>query len=395
MRTFYLKTASVLLVLALAASFATAQDLETQKREKARLEKEISLIDSQLKENSSKSRNALTELTLLQKKISNRKALIAQSDAEIRRCNDKIYLANRQIARLQARHDTLDAYYSRLIRGAYKNRDAKIWYMYILASDDLGQAFRRYGYFKNLSNEIRTQAQKLREAREELEAQKRQLAALKNEAESVKAERKKEYDTLVGDEARSKVVVNNLRKEKKKYQSQLATKKKQMEALNREIERLVAEAMKASKPSAGKKKVEVDYKLAGEFASNKGRLPWPVEGPVVDRFGQHFHPVYKSLTLPQNKGMDIATERNSAVKCVFNGVVQQVVVIPGYNQCVLIQHGNYFSFYCKLKSVCVKAGTKVTTGQEIGTVDTIGGETQLHFEIWQNDKPQNPELWLR
>ena len=97
----------------------------------------------------------------------------------------------------------------------------------------------------------------------------------------------------------------------------------------------------------------------------------------------------------ENKGMDIATERNSAVKCVFNGVVQQVVVIPGYNQCVLIQHGNYFSFYCKLKSVCVKAGTKVTTGQEIGTVDTIGGETQLHFEIWQNDKPQNPELWLR
>ena len=67
----------------------------------------------------------------------------------------------------------------------------------------------------------------------------------------------------------------------------------------------------------------------------------------------------------------------------------------GERICVLVQHGNYFSFYCKLKSTSVKAGDKVKTGQKIGTVDTINGETKLHFQIWQNQKPQNPELWLR
>ncbi|MGN0189201.1 MAG: murein hydrolase activator EnvC family protein [Candidatus Cryptobacteroides sp.] len=394
MRSIFAKTALALLMFCLSCTGIFAQDIDARKAEKDRLTKEIALIDKQLKENSSKSRNALTELSLLQKKISNRKALIAQSDAEIRRYGDKIYLANKQIARLQARHDTLETYYSRLIRGAYKNRDAKIWYMYILASDDLGQAFRRYGYFKNLSLEMRSQAEKLREAKEELEAEKNKLAVLKREAEGVKAERKKEYETLVKEEARSKAVVGSLQKEKKKYQSQLAAKKKRVDALNREIERLIAEAMKASKPSSGKKEA-VDYKLAGEFAANKGKLPWPVEGPVVDKFGQHFHPVYKSLTLPKNNGVDIATAKNAPVKCVFDGVVMQVIVMPSFNQCVLVQHGNYFSFYCKLKSVNVKAGAKVTTGQVIGTVDTIGGETQLHFQIWKGDKPQNPELWLR
>lgn len=69
--------------------------------------------------------------------------------------------------------------------------------------------------------------------------------------------------------------------------------------------------------------------------------------------------------------------------------------MPGYNKCVLVQHGNYFSFYCKLGNVNVKVGDKVKTGDTIGTVDTLDGSTQLHFEIWKGTTPQNPETWLR
>ena len=43
----------------------------------------------------------------------------------------------------------------------------------------------------------------------------------------------------------------------------------------------------------------------------------------------------------------------------------------------------------------VKAGDKVKTGQTIGRVDTINGDTQLHFEVWKGTKPQNPEGWLK
>jgi murein DD-endopeptidase MepM/ murein hydrolase activator NlpD len=51
--------------------------------------------------------------------------------------------------------------------------------------------------------------------------------------------------------------------------------------------------------------------------------------------------------------------------------------------------------YCKLKNVSVKADDKVKTGDVLGTVDTINGQTQLHFELWQGKKPQNPESWLK
>ena len=82
-------------------------------------------------------------------------------------------------------------------------------------------------------------------------------------------------------------------------------------------------------------------------------------------------------------------------KAVFNGKVTQVVVLPGYNQCVLVNHGEYFTLYAKLKSVSVKAGDSIRTGQVVGVVDSIGGEDLFHFELWKGTTPQNPENWLR
>ena len=73
----------------------------------------------------------------------------------------------------------------------------------------------------------------------------------------------------------------------------------------------------------------------------------------------------------------------------------QIVVLPGYNQCVLVNHGAYFTLYCKLKSVAVKVGDTLTTGQVVGVVDSIDGEDLFHFELWNGAVPQNPEGWLR
>ena len=372
-----------------------AQDTRVQEQRRARLEREIAIIDQQLAENSTKSSAMLSNLTLIRKKIANRNALVAESDRQIKECSDKIYLKQRQINRLQARVDTLTNHYSRLVMGAYKNRDSRLWYMYILASENMGQAFRRYSYFKNLSTQINQEAKEIRAAQEELVVERERLAVVKKEAQALRAERMKELEKLKKEEPQADSVVKKLKKNRKTYQNQLAAKKKEVVALNREIERIVAAAMKTPSGKSGKKSEPIDYKLAEEFSKNKAKLPWPVDGPVVGRFGKQFHPVFKNLELPPNNGIDIAVGKGADVKAVFKGVVKQVLVMPGYNQCVLIQHGNYFTFYCKLKTVNVKAGSKVDTGNKIGTVDTINGDTQLHFEVWKGTKPQNPESWLR
>ena len=299
---------------------------------------------------------------------------------------------------MKARIDTLSSHYSRLVLSAYKNRDTRVWYMYMFASENLGQAFRRFGYFRNLSSQLNQDAERIREEKAKLEDEKAKLDKMKQDAQAVRKERAAEVERLAKEERKADGVVKQLKKDRKKYQNQLAAKRKEVNALNREIERLISEAVGGGKSETAKTsrtRVPVDVKLDAEFSKNKGKLPWPADGAVVGRFGKHYHPVYKNLELPPNNGIDVAVAKGSKICAVFDGVVKQVIVMPGYNQCVLLQHGNHFTFYCKLGSVSVKAGDKVRTGQALGTIDTINGQTQLHFQVWQGTKPQNPETWLQ
>ena len=392
----------IVLILLLFGAVASAQDTRRQESRKAALQKEIAEINRRLKENSQSSSRALTDLALVRRKISARQELIAESDREIQAFDDSVRVKQKEIDRLQARHDTLSLYYDRLVRSAYKNRDSRLWYMYILASENLGQAARRFGYLRGFSREMSAQAEKLRQTQAELEVEKERLAALKADAQSLRKQRQADVENLRSEESESATLVARLEKDRKKYQKDLAKKNREVEALNREIAAIIRRA--TSKSASGKKSpakggkstsTTVDEALSNNFASNKGRLPWPAEGTVVDSYGQHYHPVYKNVKLPFNNGVTLAVARGTQAKAVFDGTVAQIVVIPGYNQCVLVQHGSYFTFYCKLKSVTVKAGDKVKTGTVLGTVDTISGEDQLHFQLWKERTPQNPETWLK
>ena len=270
--------------------------------------------------------------------------------------------------------------------------------MHILASEDLGQAYRRFGYFRTLSTRMKEEAQAIRQMKDELEQEKSRLTQLKKNAEKIKAQRVKDLEKLRKDETASANTIAQLKRDKKKYEKQLKAKKKEVEALNKEIQRIIAEATR-SKGKGSTETAKDDpaaIALSAEFSKNKSKLPWPVSGSVIGKFGKQYHPVFKNLELPANNGIDIAVKKGAQVKVVFDGVVKQVFVMPGYNQCVLVQHGkSYFTFYCKLGNVNVKVGDKLKTGQSVGSVETQSGANTLHFELWKDNNPQNPENWLR
>ena len=372
------------------------QDTRAYESRKAKLEKDIALIDRQLKDNASRSSTALNSLTLIRKKISDRKELLEESEGQLADISEKISLKNSEIRKIQNRLDTLTLYYGKLVRSAYKNRSPSVWYMYILASENVGQAFRRIGYLSNLSSEMNRQGEKIISTKEELGREADSLAVLQKKAQVIRDSRAAEMSRLKNEESQSEKLVSQLQKNRTKYQNELASKKRQVDALNREIQRLIASAVKGGKSGrSATSKTTVDTKLDAEFSRNKGKLPWPADGPVVDHFGQHYHPVFKSVKLPFNNGITMALDKDSPVKAVFDGTVKQIVVMPGYNKCVLVQHGGYFTFYCKLGFVSVKPGDKIKTGEVIGTVDNIDNQYQLHFQIWKGTTPQNPELWLK
>lgn len=393
----------VILTLALACSLPAAGQKTSMKKlesQRAQLEKDIALLNKKLDQNAKNKDAALSNLSLLKSKIKTREKLIAGCDQTIRLLDDSIAVCQRQLNNLQARHDTLSLYYGRLVRGAYKNRDSRLWYMYILSSESIGQGFKRASYLRGMSAEMSAQALRIRETSAQLAVEKERLDGLRKEATDMRRKVVGERKSLKVEEDDANKLVTQLGKDRKKYQQQLQEKNRQKQALNKKIADLIKkESQKAAKGSntSGNKTTStaVDTKLSAEFAANKGRLPWPVEGAIVERFGKHHHPVYTNVELPQNNGVTLAVRPGAQAKAVFNGKVTQIVVLPGYNQCVLVNHGAYFTLYSKLKSVSVKVGDPVTTGQVVGTVDSIGGEDLFHFELWNGTTPQNPENWLR
>lgn len=139
--------------------------------------------------------------------------------------------------------------------------------------------------------------------------------------------------------------------------------------------------------------------LSDNFESNRGRLPWPVEkGFIAERFGRQKHPVYNIET--ENNGIEIQTSANAGVRAVFGGIVKSIFYVPGAGQCILIDHGRFFTVYSRLGSVVVSKGAQVSMKQNLGTVGpNDNGEYLMHFELWKvgaNDKssPQDPSGWI-
>jgi len=380
---------ATILIIAAAVIEAGAQDVSAQREAKKKLEEEIAFIDNQLKNIINRQKASTQQLTIVQKQVSNRKKLVDEADAEIRVLRTQINAATAQINSLQATLDTLKYYYGDLIYNAYKNRDNKVWFMYILGSENIGQGYRRFAYLGNLSESANAQADNIMQTQDRLKEEKTRLDSLVTVATATRAQRQREYENMKADEKKSRNLVNSLSKSRTQYTRDLQTKKKQVDALNREIERILKKAVNEQKAET------IDYTLAERFEDNKGKLPWPVKGIITGKFGNHTHPVYKNIQLPTSNGIDITAAKNASVQCVFDGTVKQVLVMPGYSQCVLLQHGTYYTFYCRLGKVSVKAGQKVSTGDEIGTLDVSDDTSVLHFQVWKGTDKQNPEIWLR
>ncbi|MBQ0006486.1 MAG: peptidoglycan DD-metalloendopeptidase family protein [Alistipes sp.] len=397
MKNVTFKYITVFLLSLCCTLSASAQDISTYSEMKDTLEREIELINRQLSNNKTQQKNDLNSLALTQKKIKNRKLLISKMDARISLLKENITAKTVQIQKLDKRLDTLTRHYENLVYNAYKNRDTKIWFMYLLASENIPQAVRRWQYFKNISSALKVQAEEITSTRTSLDKERKMFDEMARTADAEQKLRQEEFDRLSSEETALTKSLQKLSSQETKIKKQLSAKRKEMERINREIEALIAKAVKAQQQATDETSSEDFTNLTEKFASRKGLLPHPViNGVIVEPYGQSNHPVFKNVKLPFNNGINISTDNGAAAVSVFSGIVKHITVIPGYNQCVLVQHGQYYTFYCKLKKTSVKAGQKVSQGQEIGIIETTPeGNTILHFELWNGMTKQNPELWLK
>ena len=396
----------ILIFIALGFGQLKAQQTSKQQKEleaqRIRLKKEIKQINTILFKNSKTRKNALTEVEDLQVKLNVRSELIRVTNQQANLLTSKIRINEKNISVQRKELEDLKSEYANLIRKSYESKSLQNRLMFLFSSENFLQAYKRLQYLKQYARYRRRQGKAISEKTKLLQELNQMLSNEKADKILLIEENRIFQKEIEKEKKEQNSLIKNLERRQKKLASQISKKEKQQRAIDREINRLIREAIAASNSRAGKKgkktfQLTPEAKLlADNFISNKGRLPWPLEkGIVVQGFGRQRHPVVKT-TIIQSNGVVIATEPLAQVRAVFEGEVMSVIVIKGSNPSVLIRHGNFITLYTNLAKLYVKKGEKVNAKQAIGEVFTNQqtGKTQLQFGIFNNVKALNPKDWV-
>ena len=380
-----------------------AQDYqERQKKleaQKISLKKEISQINNLIADSKKRSKNLANDLEDLQLKISVRDKLININNSQLNNLTSIINNQNDRIARLESDLTNLKTEYEKIIYNSYKKRSTQMKLMFLFASENINQAFKRFQYFKQYSKYRKKQADRIVKVQNDIEDTVDSLLIIKNQKQKIIRENQDIKKSLSKEKKQQDDLFDSLLKNQKNYAAQISEKEKQAKLIDNEIEKLIRLAIAESNNNKNSTNFALTPEgriVSSNFQANRGRLPWPVkEGVIVRRFGTQPHPVVRTTTINSN-GISIATSPNSLAYSVFDGEVLSVYGFSGGNPGVLIRHGKYISNYQNLSSIFVKKGDKINANDEIGIVFTneSSGKTILKFNIFNELKPENPTIWL-
>ena len=395
----------VLFGLTIFAQTANAQDQRQQNLENQRklLQGEIKQINKLLFSNEKQKKSVLTEFEDLSLKIDVRGRLIRVTNEQANRLTQKISVNQRIIGQQRKDLENLKKDYSEMIRKSYQSGSGQSRMMFLFSSESFLQAYKRSQYLNQYTSFRKKQGELIVEKTKILQQLNTDLVAQKLKKEELVKENKKAQQQYKNEQSSQQQLIKALNKKERSFVSQIKKKQKKAAAINKEIQRLIREAIAASNKAAGKNlnaKVFTltpeDQLISDNIIANKGKLPWPVEqGVVVQKFGKQPHPVVKT-TMIQSNGVTIATPQSSEARAVFEGKVMSIIGFKGSNPTVLIQHGNYITTYSNLSEVYVIKGQKVKAKEKIGKVFTNPetGKTELKFSVFKNSRPTNPKSWI-
>jgi septal ring factor EnvC (AmiA/AmiB activator) len=381
-----------------------AQKTKRQRLEARRvqLQKDKVYINALLSNNRRKEKNLLSDLKDIADKISINKALITAITQESKELGNDIYRNQLEINQRTRDLALLKEDYADRIFQSYKSRSQNNRLMFLLSSKHFLQAYKRFQYMKQYNAFRKKQGEAIVEKTLELQRMTDSLQVKKGQKQDLLQEKKATQTSVEKAQKNQQDLLRKVKRKESKYKKQIQGFIKEERRINKQIDKIIREAIAASNKKSGNTSTNTFVltaeakALASKFTSNKGKLPWPVEKGYVSMFyGKQRHPVVRSATI-QSNGVRITTHKSSEARAVFNGTVLAVQVIPGNKKAVLIQHGNYITVYKNLAAVYVTQGEKVLTKQALGTVftDKITGKTILGFMLTNNSRTENPVHWI-
>ncbi len=396
----------VLLLLAFSANAQSNKKDKLQNQYK-QIQAEIKKIESLISSTQNEKTNSLAQLNSISSKIGVRRNLIDNISNQISFLENSILEKQNVIISLEKDIKRLKDDYAKMVQNSYNNKYKTDPLNFIFSAENFNQMMQRFTYLRSYAKTRQNQSTLINRTIEDLNIKIAKLEEDKIEKTAFLSEEEKQKQELEKEKQIKNSLIAKLQKDESSLLKQIKEKNKAAQALNKEIEKIIAEEIRLAKAKAAKdakaKGTTVSKGLAltpeekalsDNFVSNRGKLPWPVsKGFIISQFGNHEHPTIKNV-YTNNNGIDIKTETDANVRVVFGGTVVNSFYLDASQNSVIIKHGEYYSVYSNLKTVNVNAGDKLSTKQTIGTVSTQDGLSKVHLEIWKGTEKTNPELWL-
>ena len=373
--------------------------LEREKKENLQKIKEAQRI---LGETSSQRESTLGQLNAINQQIEARESLIKSISQEIEILSTQIDEVSSVINALEEDLVNLKNEYAYMVYAASKNTSSYDRLMFIFSASTFNQLFARVKYMQQYSQARKNQIEQIQKVKETLVNQKEVIEGKQMEQKVLLDQQTIASQDLLALKTKQRAVVRELGERATELKREVEVRQREINKLESVIAKLIKNELKKERslPSTSSEAVLAASaeSLSTSFAENKKRLGWPVStGFVSQKFGPNPHPVMKNIMVP-NDGVDIQTNRDAEVKAVFDGVVKMIASLPGpgNNKAVIVQHGEYFTVYSRLKEVAVKQGQALRLNDAVGLVYTDGnGVSALQFQIWHNQEKLNPETWLQ
>lgn len=433
-------------------TFSQSPQIERLQKQQQILQEEIKNTNKLYLNVKKQTTTILDRINLINKQISARRELINAQSEEIKALQQAEEKLGAEIVRLNKELKQKQDNYADAMQGMLKHNISQNKLFFVLSGKSLGESLRRMQYLRQYSQWQKTQAEEIKKQNVEITAKKEALAKAKTGKEKALQSLQVEQQRLQNEEKTKQTEMTAARGQQQQLQKTLQDKQQRANQLNAQIEKLIAEevarqereaearrlaeeaaerkkaaeqaAKKPREPERTRKTEEAvaskeekekspttvapriesgvttasteTFKLSKTFAANKGKLPMPVTGTasIVGNFGAKKHGEWNVTT--NSNGIDIQAQKGATIRAVFDGEVSKVFSFPGSNTCVIVRHGEYYTFYANIYDLFVKQGDKVNTGQSLGRIftDPDTNVSSMHFQLWQKTTKLNPAPWL-
>ncbi|MEW6053742.1 MAG: peptidoglycan DD-metalloendopeptidase family protein [Nitrospirota bacterium] len=358
---------------------------ETPQEEYKQIQKEIRSQKRKIEQTRKKESSVLSEIENINKQLK-----IVESD--LRKYRKRLQATESQIARVESeiaekkrKIESHREWIKQKIRSIHKYGNYTDTMMLFMSAEDISQVMRNIKYLQFIATSENRVLNDYKANLENLTIQEKKLVTLKKELSRNREKVSAEEQSLAEKKEDREILLVSVKKEKSSYTKML----KEMEQASKKLLEIIRESERAERE---RREILSDK----NFSTLKGKLPWPVDGRIVVRYGSQKDPQFNTPIF--RSGTFIEATPDAMARSVHGGKVVFAEWFKGYGQLVILNHGDgYHSLYGSLSEIFANVGDIIKEMHVIGRVGNSGivNSDGLYFEIRYKGKPLDPLQWLQ